>query len=129
MKELPKVYEPQQVESSIYEMWMENDCFKATPDPDKKPYSIVMPPPNVTGQLHMGHALDETLQDVLIRYHRMKGDPTLWLPGTDHASIATEVKIVDALKKEGFLTRDPRAKERKKYGLKKARRAPQFSKR
>ena len=64
MKELPKVYEPQQVESSIYEMWMENDCFKATPDPDKKPYSIVMPPPNVTGQLHMGHALDATLQDI-----------------------------------------------------------------
>ena len=70
MKELPKVYEPQQVESSIYEMWMENDCFKATPDPDKKPYSIVMPPPNVTGQLHMGHALDATLQDILTRYKR-----------------------------------------------------------
>ena len=68
MKELPKVYEPQQVESSIYEMWMENDCFKATPDPDKKPYSIVMPPPNVTGQLHMGHALDATLQDARKKY-------------------------------------------------------------
>lgn len=73
MKELPKVYEPQQVESSIYEMWMENDCFKATPDPDKKPYSIVMPPPNVTGQLHMGHALDATLQDILTRYKRHAG--------------------------------------------------------
>ena len=82
MKELPKVYEPQQVESSIYEMWMENDCFKATPDPDKKPYSIVMPPPNVTGQLHMGHALDATLQDILTRYKRMQGYSALWLPGT-----------------------------------------------
>ena len=80
MKELPKVYEPQQVESSIYEMWMENDCFKATPDPDKKPYSIVMPPPNVTGQLHMGHALDATLQDILTRYKRMQGYSALWLP-------------------------------------------------
>ena len=78
MKELPKVYEPQQVESSIYEMWMENDCFKATPDPDKKPYSIVMPPPNVTGQLHMGHALDATLQDILTRYKRMQGYSALW---------------------------------------------------
>ena len=93
MKELPKVYEPQQVESSIYEMWMENDCFKATPDPDKKPYSIVMPPPNVTGQLHMGHALDATLQDILTRYKRMQGYSALWLPGTDHAGIATQIKV------------------------------------
>ena len=68
MRDLPKTYDPKLVESSIYDMWMENDCFKAEPDPDKKPYSIVMPPPNVTGQLHMGHALDETLQDILIRY-------------------------------------------------------------
>ena len=98
MKELPKVYEPQQVESSIYEMWMENDCFKATPDPDKKPYSIVMPPPNVTGQLHMGHALDATLQDILTRYKRMQGYSTLWLPGTDHAGIATQIKVEEELR-------------------------------
>ena len=98
MKELPKVYEPQQVESSIYEMWMENDCFKATPDPDKKPYSIVMPPPNVTGQLHMGHALDATLQDILTRYKRMQGYSALWLPGTDHAGIATQSKVEEELR-------------------------------
>ena len=98
MKELPKVYEPQQVESSIYGMWMENDCFKATPDPDKKPYSIVMPPPNVTGQLHMGHALDATLQDILTRYKRMQGYSALWLPGTDHAGIATQIKVEEELR-------------------------------
>ena len=98
MKELPKVYEPQQVESSIYEMWMENDCFKATPDPDKKPYSIVMPPPNVTGQLHMGHALDATLQDIRTRYKRMQGYSALWLPGTDHAGIATQIKVEEELR-------------------------------
>ncbi len=98
MKELPKVYEPQQVESSIYEMWLENDCFKATPDPDKKPYSIVMPPPNVTGQLHMGHALDATLQDILTRYKRMQGYSALWLPGTDHAGIATQIKVEEELR-------------------------------
>ena len=98
MKELPKVYEPQQVESSIYEMLMENDCFKATPDPDKKPYSIVMPPPNVTGQLHMGHALDATLQDILTRYKRMQGYSALWLPGTDHAGIATQIKVEEELR-------------------------------
>ena len=73
MKELPKIYEPQQVEGRIYQMWMDHDCFKAEPDPDKKPFSIVMPPPNVTGQLHMGHALDATLQDILTRYKRMQG--------------------------------------------------------
>ena len=89
MKELPKVYEPQQVESRIYQMWMDNNCFKATPDPDKKPFSIVMPPPNVTGQLHMGHAMDATLQDILTRFKRMQGYEALWLPGTDHAGIAT----------------------------------------
>ena len=72
-KELPKQYDPKQVENQIYEMWMENDCFKAEVDPDKKPYSIVMPPPNVTGQPHMGHALDSTLQDILTRYKRMQG--------------------------------------------------------
>ena len=83
MKELPKVYEPQQVEGRIYQMWMDHDCFKAEPDPDKKPFSIVMPPPNVTGQLHMGHAMDSTLQDILTRFKRMQGYSALWLPGTD----------------------------------------------
>ena len=93
MKELPKVYEPQQVEGRIYQMWMDHDCFKATPDPDKKPFSIVMPPPNVTGQLHMGHAMDATLQDILTRFKRMQGYEALWLPGTDHAGIATQIKV------------------------------------
>ena len=96
-KELPKQYDPKQVENQIYEMWMENDCFKAEVDPDKKPYSIVMPPPNVTGQLHMGHALDSTLQDILTRYKRMQGYSALWLPGTDHAGIATQIKVEEEL--------------------------------
>ena len=101
-KELGKLYEPKEVEDKIYQYWLENDCFKATADPDKKPYTIVIPPPNITGQLHMGHALDNTLQDILIRYKRMSGYATLWLPGTDHASIATEAKIVEAMRKEGI---------------------------
>ena len=102
MRDLPKTYDPKLVESSIYDMWMENDCFKAEPDPDKKPYSIVMPPPNVTGQLHMGHALDSTLQDILTRYKRMEGYSALWLPGTDHAGIATQIKVEEELRvKEG----------------------------
>ena len=101
-KDLPKTYDPKLVESAIYDMWMENDCFKAEPDPDKKPYSIVMPPPNVTGQLHMGHALDSTLQDILARYKRMEGYSALWLPGTDHAGIATQIKVEEELRvKEG----------------------------
>ena len=101
-KDLPKTYDPKLVESDIYDMWMENDCFKAEPDPDKKPYSIVMPPPNVTGQLHMGHALDSTLQDILTRYKRMEGYSALWLPGTDHAGIATQIKVEEELRvKEG----------------------------
>ena len=101
-KDLPKAYDPKLVESAIYDMWMENDCFKAEPDPDKKPYSIVMPPPNVTGQLHMGHALDATLQDILTRYKRMEGYSALWLPGTDHAGIATQIKVEEELRvKEG----------------------------
>ena len=101
-KELPKQYDPTQVESQIYQMWLDNDCFKAEPDPDKKPYSIVMPPPNVTGQLHMGHALDSTLQDILTRYKRMEGYSALWLPGTDHAGIATQIKVEEELRvKEG----------------------------
>ena len=101
-KELPKQYDPTQVESQIYQMWLDNDCFKAEPDPGKKPYSIVMPPPNVTGQLHMGHALDSTLQDILTRYKRMEGYSALWLPGTDHAGIATQIKVEEELRvKEG----------------------------
>ena len=105
MKELPKVYEPQQVEGRIYRMWMDNDCFKATPDPDKKPFSIVMPPPNVTGQLHMGHAMDSTLQDILTRFKRMQGYSALWLPGTDHAGIATQIKVEEELRTKEGLTR------------------------
>ncbi|MCH5192474.1 MAG: valine--tRNA ligase [Oscillospiraceae bacterium] len=101
-KELPKLYEPKEVEDKIYKFWMDNDCFKAERDPKKTPYTIVIPPPNITGQLHMGHALDETLQDILIRWKRMKGYAALWLPGTDHAAIATEAKIVAAMKEEGL---------------------------
>ena len=104
-KELGKLYEPNEVEDRIYKYWLDNDCFKAQADPEKEPYTIVIPPPNITGQLHMGHALDNTLQDILIRYKRMSGYATLWLPGTDHASIATEAKIVEAMRKEG-VTKD-----------------------
>ena len=105
MKELPKVYDPQQVEGRIYQMWMDHDCFKAEPDPDKKPFSIVMPPPNVTGQLHMGHAMDATLQDILTRFKRMQGYSALWLPGTDHAGIATQIKVEEDLRVNEGLTR------------------------
>ena len=101
-RELPKVYEPQQVESRIYQMWEEHDCFKGVEDSKKKPFSIVMPPPNVTGQLHMGHALDCTLQDILTRFKRMQGYAALWVPGTDHAGIATQIKVEEELRvKEG----------------------------
>lgn len=101
-KELEKQYNPSAFEDRIYKYWIDNDCFKAHIDPEKKPYTIVIPPPNITGQLHMGHALDETLQDVLIRWKRMSGYSALWLPGTDHAAIATEAKIVEAMRKEGL---------------------------
>ena len=104
-KELAKAYNPKEVEDKIYDFWLDGKFFHAKLEKDKKPYTIVMPPPNITGQLHMGHALDNTLQDILIRYHRMSGYDTLWVPGTDHASIATEAKIVEAMKKEG-LTKD-----------------------
>ena len=101
-KELPKVYEPQQVESRIYQMWEDHDCFKGVEDSKKKSFSIVMPPPNVTGQLHMGHALDFTLQDILTRFKRMQGYAALWVPGTDHAGIATQIKVEEELRvKEG----------------------------
>ena len=105
MKELPKVYDPGTVEKRIYEMWQSYGCFKGVIDPDKKPFSIVMPPPNVTGQLHMGHALDSTLQDILTRYKRMQGYAALWLPGTDHAGIATQIKVEEELRVKEGLTR------------------------
>jgi len=106
MKELSKIYDPKQVEDRTYQFWLDGGYFHAEPNPDKKPYTIVIPPPNITGQLHMGHALDETLQDILIRFRRMQGYETLWLPGTDHASIATEAKIVNAMKEEGLTKED-----------------------
>ena len=104
-KELPKTYEPQEVEGKIYQSWLDAGCFRAAPNPDKKPFSIVMPPPNVTGQLHMGHAMDCTLQDILIRYKRMQGYEALWMPGTDHAGIATQIKVEEELRKNEGLTR------------------------
>ncbi|MEG2814651.1 MAG: valine--tRNA ligase [Oscillospiraceae bacterium] len=100
-KELSKVYEPQEAEKRIYEMWEKAGAFKGIRDPEKKPFTIVMPPPNVTGQLHMGHAMDATLQDILIRYKRMKGFAALWVPGYDHAGIATQIKVEEALRAEG----------------------------
>ena len=112
MKELPKVYDPRDVESRIYQMWMDGGCFKARPDPDKKPFSIVMPPPNVTGQLHMGHALDCTLQDILTRFKRMQGYEALWLPGTDHAGIATQIKVEEELRTKEGLTRHDLGREK-----------------
>ena len=123
-KELAKLYDPKNVEDRIYQFWLDQHYFHAKNDPDKQPYTIVIPPPNITGQLHMGHALDNTLQDILIRWRRMQGFDTLWLPGTDHASIATEAKIVEAMRKEG-LSKDDVGREgflerawawRKQYG-------------
>ena len=105
-KELAKSYNPSEVEDKIYDFWIKENYFHAEMDKEKTPYTIVMPPPNITGQLHMGHALDNTLQDVLIRYKRMQGYCALWLPGTDHASIATEAKIVEAMRKEGVTKED-----------------------
>ena len=106
LKELPKVYEPQQVEQEIYEMWEKGGHFKPNRSKDAKPFTIVMPPPNVTGQLHMGHAMDATLQDTLIRYKRMQGYNALWLPGVDHAGIATQIKVEEELRKEGLTRYD-----------------------
>ena len=105
MKELPKVYDPHAVESKIYDFWMEGGWFKGEIDPAKKPFSIVMPPPNVTGQLHMGHALDATLQDILTRYKRMQGYAALWLPGQDHAGIATQIRVEQELREKEGLSR------------------------
>ena len=102
MKELEKNYNPSEIEDKLYDKWLTKKYFHAEPNPDKKPFSIVMPPPNITGQLHMGHALDNTMQDILIRYKRMQGYEALWQPGTDHAAIATEVKVIESLKKQGI---------------------------
>lgn len=101
MKELPKIYEPGQAEKRIYDFWLKGNYFHAARDPGKKPFTIVIPPPNVTGQLHLGHAFDETIQDILIRYKRMDGYSALWLPGYDHAGIATQIKVEEKLKEEG----------------------------
>ena len=101
-KELEKTYTPGNIEGRLYQKWLDKKYFAAKVNPDKKPFTIVMPPPNITGQLHMGHALDNTMQDILIRYKRMQGYEALWQPGTDHAAIATEVKVIDKLKKEGI---------------------------
>ena len=105
-KNIAKNYNPAEFEDKLYNEWVEKGYFHAEVDKNKKPFTIVIPPPNVTGQLHMGHALDETLQDILIRWRRMQGYSALWLPGTDHASIATEAKIVEAMRKEGITKED-----------------------
>ena len=123
-KELAKTYDPKGIEDRLYKKWMDNGYFHAKVNPDKKPFTIVMPPPNVTGQLHMGHALDNTMQDILIRYKRMQGYNALWQPGTDHASIATEVKVIQSLKEQGINKADLTREEfldkcwewRKEYG-------------
>ena len=100
--EMAKTYEPKSFEKRLYQDWMEHNYFRAEIDPDKTPFTIVIPPPNITGQLHMGHALNNSIQDAIIRFKRMQGYSALWLPGTDHASIATEVKIVEQMKAEGL---------------------------
>ena len=108
---ISKSFDPNEAEPRLYSEWMNKGYFGAKVDPDKKPFCVVMPPPNITGQLHMGHALDNTLQDILIRYKRMKGFEALWVPGTDHASIATEAKIVEKMREEG-LTKDDLGREK-----------------
>ena len=110
-KNLAKTYNPKDFEDRIYEMWETKGAFRAEPDKDKKPFTIVMPPPNITGQLHMGHALDQTLQDVLTRWKRMQGYSALWMPGTDHASIATEVKVVEKIRAEEGLEKEDLGRE------------------
>ena len=101
-KELNKNYDPSEIEGRLYQKWLDNKYFHAEVDRSKKPFTIVMPPPNITGKLHMGHALDNTMQDIIIRFKRMQGYEALWVPGTDHASISTEVKVTNALKEEGI---------------------------
>ena len=115
MKELAKTYDPKGIEDRLYQKWEDNKYFHAEVDRSKKPFTIVMPPPNITGQLHMGHALDNTMQDILIRYKRMQGYSALWQPGTDHAAIATEVKVINSLKEKGINTADLTRDEFLKY--------------
>ena len=115
MKELEKTYSPGAIEDRIYRRWEEKKYFHASPNPDKKPFTIVMPPPNITGQLHMGHALDNTMQDILIRYRRMGGYEALWQPGTDHAAISTEVRVIKSLKERGIEKADLTREEFLKY--------------
>ena len=103
---MDKTYNPQSFENRIYKRWMENGCFQPRPGKAKKKFSIVLPPPNITGQLHMGHGMNVTIPDAIVRFKRMKGYETLWLPGYDHASIATEVKVVDAMREEGLSKAD-----------------------
>ena len=105
-KELAKSYDPSIVEDRLYQLWLDKKYFHAEVDKSKEPFTIVMPPPNITGQLHMGHALDNTIQDILTRYKRMDGYNALWMPGTDHASISTEVKIVEKMASEGLTKKD-----------------------
>ena len=100
-RELPKTYDPKEVEAKLYQFWMDGGYFHAEPDESKKPFTIVMPPPNVTGQLHIGHAMDDTAQDTLIRFKRMQGYNALYLPGVDHAGIATQIKVEEVLRGEG----------------------------
>ena len=106
INDLPTVYDAKSTEEEIYKFWEENEMFKADAHSPKKPFSIVIPPPNVTGVLHMGHALDETLQDILVRYHRMSGYEALWIPGTDHAGLATQNVVEKQLAKEGLTRHD-----------------------
>ena len=105
IRDSPTTYDPHECEERLYRYWEESGFFNAEVNHDKKPFTIVIPPPNVTGQLHMGHAFDETIQDTLIRFKRMQGFEALWLPGTDHAGIATQIKVEEALRKEEGLTR------------------------
>ena len=109
--EMAKNYNPKEFEERIYKNWEEHGAFRAEINPDKKPFTISMPPPNITGQLHMGHALDQTLQDVLTRWKRMQGFEALWLPGSDHASIATEVKVADKIREEEGKTKEEIGRE------------------
>ena len=111
MKEMQTTYNPKDFEERIYAEWMKKDCFRAEIDPHKVPFTVMMPPPNVTGQLHMGHAMDETMQDILVRFKRMQGYSALWLPGVDHAALATEVKVVEQIRKEG-LTKEGLGREK-----------------
>ena len=115
MAEISKTYNPKDIEAKWYKYWIDNQYFKSKPNPDKEPYTIVIPPPNVTGVLHMGHMLNNTIQDVLIRKARMEGKEACWVPGTDHASIATEAKVVAMLKEQGINKADLTREEFLKY--------------